>query len=232
MKYTDCRTQEIQNTCDTSTIVTLRDLKDMLPGTNGRQLPTAKQLQDTDQLLLFQHLYDGDLRVFSTGFAVYRTGRHTTVLRVDRVSTYLYEFATKDKPICLDDQPWATALTLAAEKRMEAFQNDRLSRRCVGFADNYDDEDSEDRGPSDVKVLAGTDDVEEVVAGRMDDRVKKLLDCLTERQRQVVTMYFIDDMKQQEIADTLGITKPAVCIALQSAVNRLKNKSIEIFETT
>ena len=232
MKYPYEPVQEIQNSCDTSTIVTLRDLKNMLPSTNGKRLPNVKQLREHDQLFLFQPLYDGELHVFTSGFAVCRAGKHTAVLRVDRVSTYFYEFATTDKPISLDDQPWATALTLAAEKRMEDFQADRLSRRCVGFADDYDDEDSEDRKPSDAKVLAGTDDVEETVACRMDDRMKKLLDCLTARQRQVVTMYFIDDMKQQEIADTLGITKPAVCIALQSAVNRLKNKSIEIFETT
>ena len=222
--------QESQITTNPS--ITLGQLKTMIHSTAGRHLPTAKQLREHDQLLLFQPLYDGNLHVFTSGFAVYRAGKHTAVLRVDRVSTYFYEFATTDKPISLDDQPWATALTLAAEKRMEDFQADRLSRRCVGFADDYDDEDSEDREPSDAKVLAGTDDVEEVVAGRMDDRMKKLLDCLTERQRQVVTMYYIDDMKQQEIADALGITKPAVCIALQSAVNRLKNKSIEFFETT
>ena len=232
MKYTYESAQEIQNNRDTSTIVTLRDLKNILPNTNRKALPTAKQLREHDQLLLFQPLYDGNLHVFTSGFAVYRAGRHTTVLRVDRVSTYFYEFATTDKPISLDDQPWATALTLAAEKRMEDFQADRLSRRCVGFADDYDDEDSEDRKPSDAKVLAGTDDVEETVACRMDDRMKKLLACLTARQRQVITMYYIDDMKQQEIADALGITKPAVCIALQSAVNRLKNKSIEFLETT
>ena len=222
--------QESQTTTNPS--ITLGQLKTMVHPTAGRHLPTAKQLREHDQLFLFQPLYDGDLHVFTSGFAVYRAGRHTTVLRVDRVSTYFYEFATTDKPISLDDQPWATALTLAAEKRMEAFQNDRLSRRCVGFADDYDDEDSEDREPSNAKVLAGADDVEEAVADRMDDRMKKLLDCLTARQRQIVTMYYIDGLKQHEIANKLGITKPAVCIALQSAVNRLRNKSIEFLETT
>ena len=217
---------------NTQATITIGQLKTMVHPTAGRHLPTAKQLREHDQLFLFQPLYDGDLHVFTSGFAVYRAGRHTTVLRVDRVSTYFYEFATTDKPISLDDQPWATALTLAAEKRMEDFQADRLSRRCVGFADDYDDEDSEDRRPSDAKVLAGTDDVEETVACRMDDRMKKLLDCLTARQRQVVTMYYIDQRTQQQIANELGITKPAVCIALQSAVNRLRNKSIEFLETT
>ena len=222
MKNTFEPVQEIQNSCDTSTIVTLRDLKDTLPATNGMHLPTAKQLREHDQLFLFQPLYDGELHVFVSGFAVYRAGKHTAVLRVDCVSTYFYEFATTDKPISLDDQPWATALTLAAEKRMEDFQADRLSRRCVGFADDYDDEDSEDRKPSDAKVLAGTDDVEETVACRMDDRMKKLLACLTARQRQVITMYYIDQRTQQQIANELGISQQVVDRLIKAGIQNMK----------
>ena len=212
--------QESQITTNPS--ITLGQLKTMIHSTAGRHLPTAKQLREHDQLFLFQPLYDGELHVFTSGFAVYRAGRHTAVLRVDRVSTYFYEFATTDKPISLDGQPWATALTLAAEKRMEDFQADRLSRRCVGFADDYDDEDSEDRKPSDAKVLAGTDDVEETVACRMDDRMKKLLDCLTARQRQVVTMYYIDQRTQQQIANELGISQQVVDRLIKAGIQNMK----------
>ena len=212
--------QESQITTNPS--ITLGQLKTMVHPTAGRHLPTAKQLREHDQLFLFQPLYDGELHVFVSGFAVYRAGKHTAVLRVDCVSTYFYEFATTDKPISLDDQPWATALTLAAEKRMEDFQADRLSRRCVGFADDYDDEDSEDRKPSDAKVLAGTDDVEETVACRMDDRMKKLLDCLTARQRQVVTMYYIDQRTQQQIANELGISQQVVDRLIKAGIQNMK----------
>ena len=212
--------QESQITTNPS--ITLGQLKTMIHSTAGRHLPTAKQLREHDQLLLFQPLYDGNLHVFTSGFAVYRAGKHTAVLRVDRVSTYFYEFATTDKPISLDDQPWATALTLAAEKRMEDFQADRLSRRCVGFADDYDDEDSEDRKPSDAKVLAGTDDVEETVACRMDDRMKKLLACLTARQRQVITMYYIDQRTQQQIANELGISQQVVDRLIKAGIQNMK----------
>ena len=212
--------QESQITTNPS--ITLGQLKTMIHSTAGRHLPTAKQLREHDQLFLFQPLYDGELHVFVSGFAVYRAGKHTAVLRVDCVSTYFYEFATTDKPISLDDQPWATALTLAAEKRMEDFQADRLSRRCVGFADDYDDEDSEDRKPSDAKVLAGTDDVEETVACRMDDRMKKLLDCLTARQRQVVTMYYIDQRTQQQIANELGISQQVVDRLIKAGIQNMK----------
>ena len=207
---------------DTQATITLGQLKTMVHPTAGKHLPTAKQLREHDRLLMSQPLYEGDLNVFASGFAVYRAGRHTAVLRVDRVSAYTYEFSTADRTVSLDDQPWATALTLAAEKRMEDFQADRLSRRCVGFADDYDDEDSEDREPSDAKVLAGTDDVEEAVACRMDDRMKKLLDCLTARQRQVVTMYYIDQRTQQQIANELGISQQVVDRLIKAGIQNMK----------
>ena len=109
-----------------------------------------------------------------------------------------------------------------AEKRIEAFQNDRLSRRCVGFVDDYDDEASEDREPSDAKVLAGTDNVEETVADRLDDRMKKLLACLTARQRQVITMYYIDQRTQQQIANELGISQQVVDRLIKAGIQNMK----------
>ena len=207
---------------DTQATITLGQLKTMVHPTAGKHLPTAKQLREHDRLLLSQPLYEGDLYVYHSGFAVYRAGLHTAVLRVDRVSAYTYEFSTADRTVYLEDQPWATALTLAAEKRIEAFQNDRLSRRCVGFVDDYDDDASENREPSDAKVLVGATDVEETVADRLDDRMKKLLACLTDRQRQVVTMYYIDDMKQQEIADALGIARRVVGHTLEDAIAKIQ----------
>ncbi len=208
-------------------IVTLRDLKSSLPSTSGKRLPTAKQLRNTDQLILSRSLYEGSLCVFASGFAIYRSDKHTAVLRVDRISTYTYEYATTDKSISLDDQPWTTALTLAAEKRMETFQDDRISRRCVGFVDDYNDEDSEGRESSDAKVLAGADDVEQIVTDKLEDRIERMLGCLTERQRQIFTMYHIDGLRQQEIANKLGIARRVVGHTLEAAITRIQ-KSFNI----
>lgn len=212
--------QESQTTTNLS--ITLGQLKTMVRPTAGKHLPTVKQLRENDERFMTQPLYDGCIDVYHSGFAVYRAGRHTAVLRVDRVSSHTYEFSTADRTVSLDDKPWATALTLAAEKRIEAFQNDRLSRRCIGFADDYDDEASEDRESSDAKVLAGTDNVEETVAGRLDNRMKKLLDCLTARQRQVVTMYYIDQLTQQQIANKLGIAQQVVDRLIKAGIQNIK----------
>ena len=215
-------------TPDGKLVVSLNDLKAAIPSTNGKALPTAKQLRETDQMILSQPLSDGDIRVFASGFAVYRSDCHTAVLRVDRVSTHTYEFATSDKSLSLGDQPWAPALMLAAEKRMEDFQADRLSRRCVGFMDDCDEENAEDREPSDAVVVAGTDDVEKAVVDKLDNRMERMLGCLTVRQRQVVEMYYFEELTQQEIADKLGIVRRVVGHTLEDAISKLQ-KSQEKF---
>ena len=54
------------------------------------------------------------------------------------------------------------------------------------------------------------------------DMLSELLDCLTERQREVVTAYFFDGLTQQQIADKLGISKPAVNKAIKNALSAMR----------
>ncbi len=51
---------------------------------------------------------------------------------------------------------------------------------------------------------------------------------LTERQRQVVGMYYFDRCKQQEIADLLGIDRSTVCRTLRRGKARLE-KCMQIY---
>ena len=209
-------------TPDGKPVVSLNDLKLVIPSTNGKALPTAKQLREKDKMILFQPLNDGDIHVYASGFAVYRSDRRTTVLRVDRVSSHTYEFATADKSISLGDQPWAPALVLAGDKRMNDMLADRYSRRSVGFADDIDEEDSENRESGEVAVVAGADDVEGAVVKKLSGDMERMLSCLTARQRQIMTMLCVDGMGRQEIADVLGISKRAVSYSIEGAANCIK----------
>lgn len=187
-------------------IVTLRDLKNVVHTTEGKPLPSDKQLRENGKLLMTQLLYDGRLDMYYSGFAVYRSGKHTAVLRIDRVSYHTYEFSTTDKTVTLDDQPWATALMLCGEKRIEDQVEDRNQRRHVACMDDY--YDAEEQGSA--VVLVSTDDVEQIVLDRNDDMVAQMLSGLTARQRQVVEMYYVQGMTQQAIADELGIAHQVV----------------------
>ena len=55
-------------TPDGKPVVSLNDLKAVIPSTNGKALPTAKQLRENDQMILSQPLSDGDIHVYASGF--------------------------------------------------------------------------------------------------------------------------------------------------------------------
>jgi Sigma-70, region 4 len=53
--------------------------------------------------------------------------------------------------------------------------------------------------------------------------LKQALDseCLTPRMRQVVALYYFAQMTEQEVADVLGVTRQAINIAIESALERV-----------
>ena len=204
----------------TGTIVTLRDLKDTLPDTRRVKTPTCKELRSL-QPILQQPLEDGGLWVYPNGFAVYRSGRRTTVLRIEHACSHTYEFVDGDTNCSLNDQPWAAALVLYGEGRIEQNTREWDERRSVHY-DGFDDYDANDESEGQV-VLTSDDDIEAVVVGKLDNCMEQMLRSLTARQRQIVEMYYCQELTQQAIADKLGISKPAVCLSLQSAMDKLKN---------
>ena len=57
------------------------------------------------------------------------------------------------------------------------------------------------------------------------DMLSELLDCLTERQREVVMAYFFNGLTQQQIADKLGIAHQVVDRILKAALKKMKKIS-------
>ncbi len=200
-------------------IITLRDLKSALPDTQLVKTPTYKELRSL-RPFLEQPLGDGGLWVYANGFALYRFGKRTTVLRVARASTHTYEFADGDKSCSLNDQPWATALVLYGEGRIEQNIREWDERRSLHY-DGFDDFNENDEQESDV-VLTSADDVEAVVMDKLDNRMEQMLDCLTVRQRQVVEMYYCQGFTQQVIADRLGITQQVVDRLIKTGIRNIK----------
>lgn len=71
-----------------------------------------------------------------------------------------------------------------------------------------------------IRVEEEVPDVLDAIIQR--DMLSELLGCLTERQREVVMAYFFDGLTQQQIADKLGISKPAVNKAIKSALSAMR----------
>lgn len=56
---------------------------------------------------------------------------------------------------------------------------------------------------------------------------------LTERQQEMIIMYFFDGMNMQQIADELGVTKGNVSITIRRGLRRIKNsKKVKKFIET
>ena len=203
-------------------IVTLDDLKGIMPDIRRVKTPCVKELHQL-QPILVKPLSDGGLWVYPNGFAMYKSGRRTSVLRIARAGSHTYEFLDGEKILSLNDQPWASALVLYGEGRIEQNTREWDARRNVRY-DGFEDFD-ETGEPESKVVLAATDDVEGTVVDKLDNPTEKMLGCLTARQRQVVKMYYLQNLTQQAIADTLGISQRAISYVLDEAAARLKKPS-------
>lgn len=47
-------------------------------------------------------------------------------------------------------------------------------------------------------------------------------ECLTQRQRQIVEMYYFAGLSMEQVAQTLGIGRPAVCRSLKASREKLR----------
>ncbi len=59
---------------------------------------------------------------------------------------------------------------------------------------------------------------------------KAIDEDLTDRQKEMIQMYYFNDMVMEEIADKLGVTKGNVSITIKRGLNRIKrSKKIKKF---
>ena len=66
------------------------------------------------------------------------------------------------------------------------------------------------------------EDNAEMLADRELRRLYAAMSKLTERQTEVIQLYFYKGMTLQEIAEELGITKPAVYYAMKGALKKMR----------
>lgn len=213
--------QTTVTTPDGKPVVSLNDLKTIMPDIRRVKTPTAKELRSL-QPILEQPLEDGGLWVYPNGFALYKSGKRTSVLRVTRASSHTYDFADGERTISLNDQPWATALVIYGEGRIEQNTSEWDSRRNVSY-DGFDDSDDDEEAEG--IVLTASDDVGNEVVKKLSGDMEQMLGCLSPRQRQVIEMYYLQDMTQQQIADKLGITQQVTDRLIKAGICNLQKNS-------
>lgn len=213
------------------------------PTSKAGKIPTAKKLREEagDPIAMA----DG-CSVYANGYAVYDNGSGRTVLWLPSCVSFTYHFnPLKEsekggdiKETCelsaglLVSQPWAIAVTLIGEHRIEALvhhrKSDRKESKSLIRGDNEENdaqEDMEEQGDSLRKEYAwhegrfGEDPLEYVIR---KERRQETIECLTDKQREIFILYFVKGYTQYEIADMLNIERRTVGNRLEGALKKVK----------
>lgn len=206
--------------------LTFRQLREMVGSGTGHKTPTARQLKDSGEepVAVREIGPDGSLSMYPGGYAIYSNGSGTTVVSIEECGEYTYRFhdgedgLPTESRLLLDGDDWSIAVALKGEEQIEAnLMNRKGDRRGIR---QYEDDWEH------IRVEAELPDVLEAIVQR--DMLSELLECLTERQREVVTAYFFDELIQQQIADKLGIGRRTVTTMIERSLEKLR-KNIKNF---
>lgn len=206
--------------------LTFRKLREMVGNGTGHKTPTARQLRESGEepVAVREIGPDGSLSVYPGGYAVYSNGSGTTVVSIGECGEYTYQFHDGEdglpieSRLLLDGEDWSVAVALKGEEQIEAnLMNRKGDRRgSRQYVEEWEH----------IRVEEEAPDVLDAIIQR--DMLSELLDCLTERQREVVTAYFFDGLTQQQIADKLGIGRRTVTTTIERSLERLR-KNIKNF---
>lgn len=203
--------------------ITFKALCSLVRGSIGKNKPTPKYLRENEVPVAVSA--DGSMTVYPSGFVTYQSVTGSTVVNLAECGSYTYTFHDGKDGLpekhtisveVLEQMEWSVVVALrgeeqAAENNMNR-KGDRTGNRKYAYEDGTDPwEQLENQTEEDV--------LERIV---QQDSIAELLDCLTDRQRQIVELYFFEQLTQQQIADALGIRQQSVTDALRAALKRMR----------
>lgn len=210
-------------------MMTLKELQNKIEKTTGKNLPTAAYLRAGNSPVVASRELDGGakLSVYQNGFALYQTDGGSTVFRVDHCGGYTYFGRSEQTELSENffaDTDWWVRLLMEGEDRLTHNRNIKAERHECLF-----------EGDSEAYYnICGTEQPMYEEIAQME-RIEAMLSILTVRQREIVTMYYIDGLGIKEIAKVCGISFQAVSAAISESRKKLeknREKIKKLFETT
>ena len=222
---------------------TMRELIDILGAVEkAAKTPTSKKLREEAGEPIAITL---DCIVYANGYGVYENETGRTVMWIPNCVTFTYHFdklRENEKTFMnetdtlpegmLEGMPWFMALTLVGDHRIEANAMNRRQGSRKGSKD-YRSQDDADKDGDVEEALDASYEKEyswreerigenpESIFIRKETR-QEMLACMTDKQREVFTLYYQYGYTQQEIADKLGISKQSVNERLDGALKKVK----------
>ncbi len=201
-------------------MLTLKELKKIVKVADvEKRIPSVKSLKEHKVVVKEMINADTTISVYDHGYVLYTAGNQSTVFPLHSCDDYEYVSVTGDNKEFnkefFDNENWYIRLLMEAEDRM-AYSQSKISTNHGVFSNNDVTDDAE--------IMRGSskDFVDDVIDREI---LNALIKELTERQKTVLNLVYFEEMRQQDVADYLGIKQQSVNDLLNRALKTMKKKA-------
>ena len=201
-------------------MLTLKELKKIVKVADvEKRIPSVKSLKEHKVVVKEMINADTTISVYDHGYVLYTAGNQSTVFPLHSCDDYEYVSVTGDNKEFnkefFDNENWYIRLLMEAEDRM-AYSQSKISTNHGVFSNSDVTDDAE--------IMRGSskDFVDDVIDREI---LNSLIKELTERQKTVLNLVYFEEMRQQDVADYLGIKQQSVNDLLDRALKKMKKKA-------
>lgn len=201
-------------------MLTLKELKKIVKVADvEKRIPSVKSLKEHKVVVKEMINADTTISVYDHGYVLYTAGNQSTVFSLHSCDDYEYVSVTGDNKEFnkefFDNENWYIRLLIEAEDRM-AYSQSKISTNHGVFSNSDVTDDAE--------IMRGSskDFVDDVIDREI---LNALIKELTERQKTVLNLVYFEEMRQQDVADYLGIKQQSVNDLLNRALKTMKKKA-------
>ena len=201
-------------------MLTLKELKKIVKVADmEKRIPSMKSLKEHKVVVKEMINADTTISVYDHGYVLYTAGNQSTVFPLHSCDDYEYVSVTGDNKEFnkefFDNENWYIRLLIEAEDRM-AYSQSKISTNHGVFSNSDVTDDAE--------IMRGSskDFVDDVIDREI---LNALIKELTERQKTVLNLIYFEEMRQQDVADYLGIKQQSVNDLLNRALKTMKKKA-------
>ena len=201
-------------------MLTLKELKKIVKVADvEKRIPSVKSLKEHKVVVKEMINADTTISVYDHGYVLYTAGNQSTAFPLHSCDDYEYVSVTGDNKELnkefFDNENWYIRLLMEAEDRM-AYSQSKISTNHGVFSNSDVTDDAE--------IMRGSskDFVDDVIDREI---LNALIKELTERQKTVLNLVYFEEMRQQDVADYLGIKQQSVNDLLNRALKTMKKKA-------
>ena len=201
-------------------MLTLKELKKIVKVADvEKRIPSVKSLKEHKVVVKEMINADTTISVYDHGYVLYTAGNQSTVFPLHSCDDYEYVSVTGDNKEFnkefFDNENWYIRLLMEAKDRM-AYSQSKISTNHGVFSNSDVTDDAE--------IMRGSskDFVDDVIDREI---LNALIKELTERQKTVLNLVYFEEMRQQDVADYLGIKQQSVNDLLNRALKTMKKKA-------